>query len=45
LPTTKIDAECREQKKLALSRLQSLDPLVASYGELAGQVKKLGITD
>jgi hypothetical protein len=44
LPTKKIDLECRDQKKLALSRLQSLEPLVASYGELASQVKKLGIT-
>lgn len=45
LATKKIDAECRDQKTLSLSGLQSLGPLVASYGELAKQVKKLGIID
>jgi hypothetical protein len=44
LATKKIETECRDQKRLALSRLQSLGPLVATYGELASQVKKLGIT-
>jgi hypothetical protein len=42
LATKKIDAECRDQKTLSLSRLQSLGPLVATYAELASQVKMLG---
>ena len=45
LETKKLDAECRDQKTLSLSRLQSLGPLVATYGELASQVRKLGIID
>lgn len=45
LSTKKLDAECRDQKTLSLSRLLSLGPLVATYGELASQIRKLGITD
>ncbi|MBN8600369.1 MAG: hypothetical protein J0M26_05040 [Planctomycetes bacterium] len=45
LATKKLDAECRDQKTLSLSRLLSLGPLVATYGELASQVRKLGIID
>gem|GEM_PF-3513511 len=45
LATKKLDAECRDQKTMSLSRLLSLGPLVGTYGELAIQVRTLGIIE
>lgn len=39
LPTKTLDAECGKQKRLSLSRLLSLRPLVATYTELVSQVQ------